>query len=344
MPSIKNTPSTYAESGVDISAEKTDIDILSKWTKKTFEFGNVLAKFGHYANLIEFGDYALALTTDGVGSKILLAQIADKYDTIGIDCVAMNVNDLLAMGIKPIGFVDYLAIEGPLGSLTEPIAKGLYEGCKQSMMPLLGGELATLPDIIKGVKRPGFDLAGTAMGVVKKDKIITGERIKPGDVVLGLPSSGLHSNGFTLARKLIKANNLTNSIVFGNKTWIEELLIPTTIYVKEILDLVENLDVLGLAHITGGGFTKLKRLTDFGFNLNNFPDILPIFKELQKLGNISNEEMAKTYNLGIGFVIVVAKENVAKAKQILNKYRDAFVLGEIVETGKITISSLGVTL
>lgn len=340
-----NIPHSYAESGVDIDSKKGDLDILGAITKQTFTFGDhkVLAKFGHYANLIEFGDNALALTTDGVGSKLLLAQIADKYDTIGIDCVAMNVNDLLAMGIKPIGFVDYLAIEDSLGEkITKEIAMGLLEGCKQSSIPLLGGELATLPEIIKGEKKPGFDLAGTAMGYVPKDKVITGEKIIPGDVILGLKSTGIHSNGYTLARKIIIGKKLLHEPFSEGKTWLDVLLEPTKIYTSQILDLISKVEVKGLAHITGGAYTKLRRLTNYGFAMDKFPALPKIFSELQKLGNISNTEMARTFNLGFGFIIIVSKDLSKEVLAILGT--DAVELGTITENPEISLSSLGVVL
>ena len=346
MQNDSQIPHSYAESGIDIDSKKGDLDIFGAIAKQTFSFGNhkVLANFGHYANLIDFGENALALTTDGVGSKLLLAQIAEKYDTIGIDCVAMNVNDLLAMGIKPIGFVDYLAIEDSLGEkITYEIATGLLEGCKQSNIPLLGGELATLPEIIKGEKKPGFDLAGTAMGYVKKDKVITGETIVPGDIIIGLKSTGIHSNGYTLARKIIMAKKLLHKPFSDTQTWLDALLEPTKIYVKEILDLIEKVEVKGLAHITGGAYTKLRRLTNYGFNLDKFPNFPKIFSELQKLGNISNTEMARTFNLGFGFIIVVSKDTSQKAIDILGK-EHAIELGEITENPEIAIKSLGVSL
>lgn len=342
----ENIPHSYAESGVDINSKKNDIEILGSISKETFKFGEhkVMANFGHYANLIEFGDVALALTTDGVGSKLLLAQLAEKYDTIGIDCVAMNVNDLLAMGIKPLGFVDYLAIEGTLGEkITREIGLGLLEGCRQSNIPLLGGELATLPEIITGDKKPGFDLAGTAMGYIKKEKIITGEKIVPGDCIIGLKSSGIHSNGYTLARKVISGSNLFNKDLTPGKTWLQALLEPTKIYVSEILELVNNVEVKGLAHITGGAYTKLRRITDYGFNMDKFPELPLIFSEIQRLGEISNEEMAKTFNLGFGFIIIVSKEEVEKTISILGK-ENAMELGVITNNPTISIPKLGVQL
>ena len=345
MNNEKKIPHSYAESGVDINSKKGDLDIFGAITKQSFAFGDhkVLAKFGHYANLIEFGDQALALTTDGVGSKLLLAQLADKYDTIGIDCVAMNVNDLLAMGIKPIGFVDYLANEGSLGEkITREIANGLLEGCRQSNIPLLGGELATLPEIIKGEKKPGFDLAGTAMGVIDKTKIITGEKIKPGDIIIGLSSSGIHSNGYTLARKIIIGNDLLYKPFSEEKTWLEALLKPTKIYTSEILNLISKVEVKGLAHITGGAYTKLRRLTKFGFKMDKFPALTKIFSEKLKLGNISNVEMVRTFNLGFGFIIVVSKELSKRVLDILGT--EAVELGVITENPEISISSLGVVL
>ncbi len=322
---------TYAKAGVDLVHEGKIIEILGKYTKQSFSFGKVLAEFGHYANLVEFGDYALALATDGVGSKVLLATKVGKYDTIGIDCVAMNVNDIICLGAKPIGFVDYLAYERLTLDAVEGIAQGLLEGARQANTPILGGETATLPDLVKG-----FDLAGTALGVVRKDKVITGQGLAVGDVLFGLPSSGIHSNGLTLARKVAKLDD----ILPDNTPVSEALLIPTRIYVKEIMQLIEEVPVKGLAHITGGGIRKLKQLNPkVGYKLDNWPDIPPIFAYLQERGNIANQEMFKTFNMGVGFVIAVSKNQTKAVQTVLP---EAIPLGAVTSRRAITIEKFDV--
>ncbi|MHA1167724.1 MAG: adenylosuccinate lyase, partial [Candidatus Hodarchaeales archaeon] len=251
-------PRTYSESGVDIAREKEDIAIIGEWMKKTFEFGSVGAGFGHYANTVTVGEWELGLATDGVGSKLLIAEMLGKYDTVGIDCVAMNVNDLLCLGLKPVAFVDYIATDKPLGpEKADAIAKGIFEGCKQASIPVLGGEMATLPDIVKG-----FDLAGTALGIARKGSLIDGSNIRPGDILLGIKSNGIHSNGFTLARKVLLEHHKLDDMLDNNRTLGEELLLPTRIYCLEIMNLLQNFEIKGIAHITGNGFKKLTRLTD----------------------------------------------------------------------------------
>ena len=250
---------TYAKSGVDIEKENKAIAALAKQlTYKRTGIGAPLTDVGHYAGLIDFGEYALALTTDGVGSKVIIANEMKRWNTVGIDCIAMNVNDLLAMGIEPLAFVDYIAISEPNNEIMRQIGEGLAKGAEISRMTIVGGETATLPDVIKG-----FDLAGTCLGMVKKDRIITGERIKPGDAVVGLPSSGVHSNGYSLVRKIIEdaAYLYANPFPYNTDTTIgDDLLIPTMIYM-EVLDAVNSFDIHGLAHITGSGLMKLHRVT-----------------------------------------------------------------------------------
>lgn len=244
----------YAKAGVDIREEERAIKSLARVIKHVRKgFGKPILT-SHYAGVIDCGDFGIAITTDGVGSKILVAEAINKFDTIGIDCVAMNVNDLVAVGAEPLAMVDYIAIEKPDERIMAEIAKGLEEGCRIANITLLGGETATLPEIIRG-----FDLAGTAIGVVEKDKIVTGERVEPGDVIVAIPSSGIHSNGLTLARKVVEMAGMSYHDKFNGKTIGEELLTPTRIYM-EVLDVLKRCDVHGLAHITGSGLLKLKRL------------------------------------------------------------------------------------
>ncbi len=317
---------TYAKAGVNIIEEEKAIARLTKRLRfRRKGFGAPLAEIGHYAGLIDLGEYALAMTTDGVGSKVLVANAIKKWDTVGIDCIAMNVNDLLAIGAEPLAFVDYLAMEKPDESIMEKIGIGLQEGAEISNISIIGGETATLPDIING-----FDLAGTCVGIVPKDRIITGESVEIGDLLLGLSSSGIHSNGLTLARMVIEKAGHSYEDAFPptKKSIGEEFLTPTRIYM-EILDLIKHCEVHGLAHITGSGLLKLKRLTKYGFNFDNPLAPNPIFKFLQEEGNISDEEMYKTFNMGMGFLVVLPEKDAKSALKIT----DGKIVGQVVEKG-----------
>ena len=318
---------TYAKSGVDIEKENKAIAALAKqFTYKRKGLGAPITDVGHYAGLIEFGEYALALTTDGVGSKLVIANEMKRWNTVGIDCIAMNVNDLLAMGIEPLAFVDYIAISEPNDEIMRQLGEGLAKGAEMSRMTIVGGETATLPDVIKG-----FDLAGTCLGMVKKDRIIKGDRIKPGDAIVGLPSSGIHSNGYSLVRKIIDDSGYlyTNPFPYNTDTTIgDELLIPTQIYM-EVLDAVNSFDIHGLAHITGSGLMKLHRVTKYGFDISDPLPPQPIFRFLQKEGEVEDIEMYKTFNMGMGFVVVLSQDDAAEAAKTMG----GKVVGEIIEEG-----------
>ncbi|WNY26420.1 phosphoribosylformylglycinamidine cyclo-ligase [Methanolapillus ohkumae] len=297
---------TYAASGVDIRQEEDTIKSLTKkMTYKREGIGAPLTEIGHYAGLIDFGEYAIAMTTDGVGSKVLIANEMGKWNTVGIDCIAMNVNDLLAIGAEPVAFVDYLALEKHKPGFAAEVGEGLAKGAEISRMSIVGGETATLPDIIKG-----FDLAGTCIGFVKKGEVLTGEKIQEGDVIIGLKSTGVHSNGYSLVRKIIKDSpyDYHDYCPYDPKKTIgDDLLAPTAIYM-EVLDVIRKYEVHGLAHITGSGLLKLHRITKLGFDISDPIEPPAIFKFLQEQGKVSDLEMYKTFNMGMGFVIIVPPE------------------------------------
>ncbi len=318
---------TYAKAGVDIDKENKAISALAKQLiYKRKGLGAPLTDVGHYAGLIDFGEYALALTTDGVGSKVLIANEMKRWNTVGIDCIAMNVNDLLAMGIEPLAFVDYIAIHEPNEEIMRQIGVGLAKGAEISRITIVGGETATLPDIVNG-----FDLAGTCLGMVRKDRIITGECIEIGDAIIGLPSNGVHSNGYSLVRRIIKESGYSyrDTFPYNKKTTIgDELLIPTRIYM-EILDAAGKYDIHGLAHITGSGLMKLHRITKYGFDITDPVKPQPIFRFLQEEGGVENAEMYKTFNMGMGFVVVLPKNEADDASKMLG----GKIVGEIVDEG-----------
>ncbi len=278
---------------------------------------------GHYAGLIDIGGrLALTLHTDGVGTKVLIAQAMRKYNTVGIDCVAMTVNDLICLGSEPIALLDYLALERDDGYLVKEVTKGLVRGAEVAKVPIVGGETAILGEMIKGTGGQGFDLACMGAGIVRKDRVINGSAIRPGDTIVGLKSSGLHSNGYTLARKILMArHSLNEPIPSLGRTLGEELLTPTAIYVHPVLQMLRRVEVHGIAHITGGAFTKLTRLTERGglsFRLE-MPDCLPIFTMLSEEAHLSVKEMYCTFNMGIGLCVVLPGDQAEEAMRICRR-------------------------
>jgi len=284
---------------------------------------------GHYAGLIDIGGgNALALHADGVGTKVLVAETLKEYRTIGIDCVAMNVNDLICVGAEPVAMVDYLALEKMDQRLVKDVTIGLERGARDAGVAIVAGETAVMPDVIHG-----FDLSAMSIGVVKKSRIITGERVKVGDAVIGLPSSGIHSNGLTLARKILFRKGFDRNIA-------RELLTPTRIYVKQIMNMLKlRIQIHGLAHITGGAFSKLKRIGDranAGFHLDGLFRPHEIFKEIQEQGDVSDREMYRTFNMGTGFLVICPKN---EAKNALRTLPDARQVGEVFNERRVLVET-----
>jgi len=324
---------SYTASGVDSGKEESGLKAVVEILRETLDtrpggLGHVKLPFGFFANVVEVAGVGVAISTDGVGSKILVAQLMDKYDTVGIDCVAMNVNDLLCVGAEPVSMVDYIAVQEPNPVLLSELAKGLRAGALMAGITIPGGEIAQVRDIIKGARpRHGFDLAGTAIGTVPLDKIRVGQDIEPDDVVLGLYSSGVHSNGMTLTRRLFKKHRPTAHLRALGKTLGEELLIPTRIYVKEVVDVLRSgVDVKALIHITSDGLLNLLRVASkTGYVVHSLPEPPVIFDVIQRELRITTEEMFRVYNMGIGFCLVVSHrgDHVARAKDILKRHNVA---------------------
>jgi len=311
--------STYSEAGVDIDASERATEALIAQIKGVNRKGDgeAIKLDNGFAGLVKLGDGALAMCTDGVGSKLLLAEEMNSIHTVGIDCVAMNTNDLICVGAEPLSFVDYVALDKPDEELMAKIGIGLAEGCKQSNCTLSGGETAILPELVHG-----FDIAGTSVGYVKQDKIIDGTKIAKGNVLIGLKSSGPHSNGYTLIRKLFD----------GDKVLGKKLVEPTRIYVKEVMELINQVNVNGIAHITGGGLDNISRINDnFQYVIDNPLPVPSVFDWLQEKGNIETNEMYRTFNMGMGMIIIVNKADAEKSVSILGKH--AQVIGS-VENGK----------
>lgn len=311
---------------------------MLKETARRNKIGRVIQGPGHYAGLIDLGGArVLAIHTDGVGTKVLIAQMLNRFDTVGIDCIAMNVNDLICVGAQPLVFEDYIALGRADRQLIMELMRGIVRGAKEANIVVAGGETAVMPDVIKGINGKAFDLAGTVVGLVKKNQIVTGSSLKAGDIVLGVESSGIHSNGLSLARKVLLTNHkIDEELSQLGKSVGEELLTPTTIYVRPILEVLARLrsQISGLAHITGGAFSKLKRIgeyADVGFKLDHMPEPPSIFQLVQKEGRITSREMYKTFNMGIGFCICVAQGYAEEVTRLVGKH------GMIVhEIGKVT--------
>ena len=334
---------TYSAAGVDAEAKDAGLKALLRSVDKTRGFrkgaGEARLDIGYFANVIDIGHgQGLAITTDTVGTKALVAQMVGRYDTIGIDCVAINVNDLLCVGAEPIAMVDCISLEEAGTELLEGIGKGLYEGAKRAKISIVGGELAQVRDMVKGY-RPGlgFDLAGTCVGLVPLDGLIVGESIVEGDAVLGLRSSGIHCNGLSLARKALLENGRYASgqmLPELGRTLGEELLEPTRIYVSEVMGLLgSGVRVKALAHITGdGGLLNLTRTaSDVGYVIERMPEPQTIFSLIQEAGNVSDAEMFRVYNMGIGFCVVVAATDADRAMEALrSEDGECHVLGYAV--------------
>jgi phosphoribosylformylglycinamidine cyclo-ligase len=319
----------YQVAGVDTDREEDALKRLVKRVQPTWVtrgMGRVALDIGYFANVLDLGGLGLAITADGVGTKVLIAQMMNRYDTVGIDCVAMNVNDLLCVGATPLSMVDYLALEALNPDVIDAIAQGLAEGAKQANISIAGGEMAQLRDIIKGVTPDlGFDLAGMAIGTVALDKIIIGQQIEDGDVVIGIESNGIHSNGLSLARHVLLENNqsaLTKIHPELGCSLGEELLKPTYIYVKEVLELLkQDIQVKALIHITSDGFLNLTRVkSKASYVIDPLPAPPPIFSLIQTVGNIKSAEMFSVYNMGIGFCIVVPERETDRVRSIIKAH------------------------
>ncbi|MBI4362986.1 MAG: phosphoribosylformylglycinamidine cyclo-ligase [Euryarchaeota archaeon] len=351
---MEKTTLTYARAGVDIRAKERSIEALVSQAPYRRRGPGRPVLVGHYAGLVDIPRGRLAaITTDGVGTKLLVASALRRWDTVGIDCVAMNVNDLLAIGAEPIAFVDYLALERPDPRISREIGRGLQRGCRQARCTLVGGETAILPDLIRGPPRRrggglssekiGFDLAGTALGMVDRGRVITGRAIRPGDTVIGLPSSGIHSNGLTLARRILREAGLgyRSPCPWNRRRSLgEELLEPTRIYVPEVLRLIRGVRARGLAHITGSGLLKWHRLTPHGLHLTHPLPPQAIFGFLWETGDNELRELYRTFNMGMGFLAAVAPRDAPRALRLAGPR--ARVVGEVTRDTAIRVRILRV--
>lgn len=338
----KSFSETYKAAGVDVTAGYKSVELMKEAVRGTYIDG-VISDLGGFGglfspNLKDMKEPILVSGTDGVGTKLKLAFLMDKHDTIGQDCVAMCVNDVVCCGAKPIFFLDYMSLWKNIPEMVASIVSGVADGCKKAGCALVGGETAEMPGLYAENE---YDLAGFCVGIVDKEKIIDPSRIEVGDAVIGLASSGVHSNGFSLVRKVFDVNseNLKEYREELGTTLGEALLEPTRIYVKPVLELISKVDVRGISHITGGGFYEnMPRMLRDGVSLeidSNSYERKPIFDLLQKTGNIPTRDMFNTFNMGIGMAIIVPQNEVDKSIQILNDAGEkAYLIGKVVEGNK----------
>ncbi|WP_126663544.1 phosphoribosylformylglycinamidine cyclo-ligase [Haloterrigena salifodinae] len=317
---------TYAETGVDIEASEDATAALLE------AFGSDLRT--EYAGLIDIGDRYLALATDGVGTKLLVAEAIEDFSTIGIDCIAMNVNDLVAAGVEPVAFVDYLAIDEPDEALTNQIGEGLAVGLEEADLTMLGGETAVMPEVVKG-----FDLAGTCAGIAGKDEVLEGEA-QVGDALVGFASNGIHSNGLTLAREAVtREHDYTDEFPPNpDRTIGEELLRPTRIY-TDLLEPMREHGVRAAAHVTGGGWTNLLRMGEFEYVVDNPFPAQAVFEFVQEEGNVTDEEMHRTFNMGIGFVVALPEDRA----EDLAAATDGRIIGRVEEGDSVEVRGLSLS-
>lgn len=338
---MKSMSESYKEAGVDITAGYKAVELMKQHIARTITAG-AASDIGGFGGLFELDitgleKPVLVSGTDGVGTKLKLAFIMDKHDTIGIDCVAMCVNDIICCGAKPLFFLDYIACGKNVPEKIAEIVKGVAEGCVQSGAALIGGETAEMPGFY-GIDE--YDLAGFSVGVVDKSKVFDNSSVTEGDVIIGLPSSGVHSNGFSLVRKVfdIENSDITKPVEeLGSKSLGEALLTPTKIYVKPVLALSSEVVIKAVSHITGGGFYEnIPRSIPKGYGAKitkSSVKVLPIFDLIAKAGNIPERDMFNTFNMGVGMSIIVGKEEAGKALEILKANgEEAYIIGEVVKS------------
>jgi phosphoribosylformylglycinamidine cyclo-ligase len=314
---------TYSDAGVDIDASEAATAAL---VGAVSDIDNTT----DYAGLLDIGDQYLALATDGVGTKLLVAEALGDYSTVGIDCIAMNANDLVASGVEPVAFVDYLAVDEPTEEFSEQVGEGLAAGGEEAGVALVGGETAVMPEVISGL-----DLAGACAGLAPKDAIFPGEA-EMGDVLVGFESNGIHSNGLTLARKAAtKDHDYDDEFPYGEGTVGEALLEPTRLYTY-LLPALRERDVHAAAHVTGGGWTNLLRMGDHRYEIDDPFDAHPVFDFVQDVGNVSDEEMHRTFNMGTGFVVALPEDDAVT----LAEETDGQVIGTVEEGESVEIRGL----
>ncbi|MEM0156197.1 MAG: phosphoribosylformylglycinamidine cyclo-ligase [Thermoplasmataceae archaeon] len=299
MPTVKSGIIDRKQQGEFVSS-------LIRQLKFKREDFRTVGSIGGFTALIDLGNFAVSFNNDGVGTKVLIAEETGRWDTMGIDCIAMNVNDAITVGAEPIAMVDYIALNEANSEVARQIGTGFNVGAQISNITIVGGETSIVPDLVKGI-----DISGAVLGIVQKSQIVNGENIKPGDLIFSLQSSGLHSNGFTTVRHILGENSISMDEQFpgDNKKTADVLLEPTRIYVREILDILNIVNIHGMANITGGGFKNLPRMKDMHYVIEDPVDPPNVFKQLMSLGGLSYDKMYETFNMGTGYVVIIDPES-----------------------------------
>ncbi|MBI4515221.1 MAG: phosphoribosylformylglycinamidine cyclo-ligase [Deltaproteobacteria bacterium] len=322
----------YDSVGVQTLQVEGGLSDLAHWITRTFEFNAAKPQLplGYFANVLRLTpDLGLAISTDGVGTKLLVAQELEKYDTVGIDCVAMNANDILCVGARPVSLVDYIAVQQADAKFLGELAKGFYEGARLAGINIPGGEVAQVREMLHGARAGyAFDLVGTCVGTVHPERVLVGQDVRPGDVVVGIASSGIHSNGFTLARRVLfnqAGLSVNERIPELARSVGEELLVPTQLYVREVVQMLdEGLALKAMMHVTGDGFLNLTRVeAPVGFVIDKLLDIPAIFSVIQTRGQLDDAEMFRVYNMGVGFCVVVEPKDAARVQAIARAHGKA---------------------
>ena len=330
---------TYAEAGVDIDAKGAQVRALVEQLRfRRRGLGAPWGPRGHFAGFVDLGRTALGMCTDSVGTKVLVANEMRRWDTVGIDCVAANVNDMVCAGAEPIAFVDYLAVDTHDPELPRQVGVGLDAGAREANVTIVGGELAVMPELLNG-----FDLVGACFGVVDKKKVIDGRGIRPGDRIVGVPSSGFHCNGYTLIRRVLRDHAVTvmDPIPKDGRPWGEALLEPTRVYVRPVLQAIHAARVSGLANITGGGLRNLVRLkSGVEFRITDPLPPQPEFLAIQELGSVDEREMYQTFNMGMGFAVIAPAKSVDRVIASLRKLR-ARIVGEVARGAGARLADRG---
>jgi phosphoribosylformylglycinamidine cyclo-ligase len=330
---------TYAEAGVDIDAKGAQVRALVGQLRfRRRGVGAPWGPKGHFAGFVDMGRTALGMCTDSVGTKVFVANEMRRWDTVGVDCVAANVNDMVCAGAEPIAFVDYIAVDSQDPELPRQVGLGLDAGAREANVTIVGGELAVMPELLNG-----FDLVGACFGVVEKKKLIDGRGIRPGDRIIGVPSSGFHCNGFTLIRRVLRENAVTvmDPVPKGGRPWGEALLEPTRIYVRPVLAALRKAKVTGLANITGGGVRNLVRLKPkVEFRITDPLPVPPEIAAIQELAGIDDREMYETFNMGMGFAVIAPPRSTGHVLESLKRL-GARVVGEVARGAGVVLADRG---
>lgn len=325
---------------IDRKGQGDFVSLLIRQLKYKREDFRIIGSFGGFTSLIDLGNFAVSLNNDGVGTKTIIAEMADKYESIAIDCIAMNVNDAITVGAEPIAFVDYLTLREPNPEIARQLGTGFNVGAQMSNLTIVGGESSIVPDLTSHI-----DVSGTSLGIVQKSQIVNGESIKDGDLIFGFQSSGLHSNGFTTVRDILRKNEVDLNAQFPGESrrGFDVMLEPTRIYVREILDSMGIVPIKGMANITGGGLRNLPRMKDMNYVIEDPIKPQNVFMKLMEMGDLTYQEMYEIFNMGIGYVVVIDPESKVDFVNLLRNRINFKEIGHVENGSSIQVKPYDVT-